>query len=333
MLVRHDVRADVTAAVPDLPAAPHEIAATVIADPEQWPPRVAMFGFPGGGYSRAYFDLDIPGHAGYSQAEHHASRGWLVVTVDHLGVGQSSLPDASRLSFEVCAAANDAAVRELVKRLVEGTLAPDLDAVSDRPFVIGAGQSMGGCLSIVAQARHRTFDALAVLGFSAIHTALPMPDGGWKGSDVARGRVGDFAASTAEMQAARAFHYGFHLEDVPADIRAADVDTYPLRLDGAVPTWASATMPDSAMSMLTPGVVASEAAAIDVPVLTVGGERDVVADLHAEPAAYPACPDVTAVLLRGSAHMHNFAETRQWLWRRLHGWVESLAALAPEVGA
>jgi pimeloyl-ACP methyl ester carboxylesterase len=328
MVLRQDVRLDVTAAVPELPGPPHHIAATVIADPDQWPPRVVLFGFPGGGYGRRYYDLEISGHVGYSQAEHHAQRGWLVVAVDHLGVGDSSLPDPALLSFEVLAAANDAAVRAVLDRLASGSLAPGLASFSDRPFVVGAGQSMGGCLSIVAQARHRTFDALAVLGFSAVHTALPTSDGGWQGSEVARGEVGDLATTTAELQARAIFQYAFHLEDVPADIRSADIDTYPLRRDGVVPSWASATMPSSALSMVTPGVVADEAAAIDVPVLTIAGERDVVSDLHAEPAAYRGSRDVTAAMQPGSAHMHNFATTRRWIWKRLHGWAESILALA-----
>src|SRR2546427_469009 len=38
---------------------------------------------------------------------------------------------------------------------------------------IGIGQSMGGCLTVVMQGRHATFDAIAPLGYSAIHTVLP----------------------------------------------------------------------------------------------------------------------------------------------------------------
>jgi pimeloyl-ACP methyl ester carboxylesterase len=85
-------------------------------------------------------------------------------------------------------------------------------------------------------------------------------------------------------------------------------------------------MPAAAISMLTAGVVSAEAAAIDVPVLTVAGERDVVPDIHAEPSAYSASLDVTAAEMVGSAHMHNFATTRVWLWKRLHAWADGLVA-------
>jgi predicted alpha/beta-hydrolase family hydrolase len=47
----------------------------------------------------------------------------------------------------------------------------------ETPFVVGVGQSMGGCVSIVTQAMHRPFDALAVLGYSASRTVLPVPQG------------------------------------------------------------------------------------------------------------------------------------------------------------
>ena len=52
-----------------------------------------LFGFPGGGYNRRYFDLEIDGHPGYSQARHHAQHGSVFVACDHVGVGDSDTPD------------------------------------------------------------------------------------------------------------------------------------------------------------------------------------------------------------------------------------------------
>ena len=40
------------------------------------------------------------------------------------------------------------------------------------------GQSMGGGVTILTQARFATFDAIAPCGVSAIHTVLPQPDAG-----------------------------------------------------------------------------------------------------------------------------------------------------------
>ncbi|HEY3672187.1 MAG TPA: hypothetical protein VGN51_14730, partial [Acidimicrobiia bacterium] len=51
---------------------------------------VVCFAKPGGGYARTYYTLDLPGPARGAQADWHAARGWVFVSVDHLGVGQSS---------------------------------------------------------------------------------------------------------------------------------------------------------------------------------------------------------------------------------------------------
>ena len=51
------------------------------------PPRAVLVCWPGGSYGRAYWDMHIPGHPGYSFAEHMTDRGFLVIAVDPLGVG------------------------------------------------------------------------------------------------------------------------------------------------------------------------------------------------------------------------------------------------------
>jgi pimeloyl-ACP methyl ester carboxylesterase len=176
MLTRHDVRIDVSGAAGIAGA---EIAATVIAPSIVAEKPVVAVGFPGGGYSRGYWDIQWPG--GYSQAEFHARRGWTFVAIDHVGVGDSSLPDPTVLTFEVLAATNSAATKRIVSMLCAGALSTNTAAPVKNPYVIGVGQSMGGCVSIVAQAAHRTFDALAVLGYSASHTVLASPDGAGPG--------------------------------------------------------------------------------------------------------------------------------------------------------
>jgi hypothetical protein len=63
-----------------------------------------------------------------------------------------------------------------------------------------------------------------------------------------------------------------------------------------------------------------------VPVFVGVGERDVVPAPREEPRAYPRSPDITVAVYPRMAHMHNMASTREQLWRRLHGWGESVAA-------
>src|SRR5215217_5998387 len=55
-------------------------------------PRAVLVCWPGGSYARAYWDMHIDGHPGYSFADHMAAQGYVVVAADHLGVGASSKP-------------------------------------------------------------------------------------------------------------------------------------------------------------------------------------------------------------------------------------------------
>ena len=49
---------------------------------------------PGGGMSRGYFDIEAPAALGnFSMARHLVDRGFIVVTLDPPGVGESDVPD------------------------------------------------------------------------------------------------------------------------------------------------------------------------------------------------------------------------------------------------
>jgi len=290
-------------------------AVTVIAAPAMAAALarpIVVFAFPGGGYGRRYFDLPLDGRGAggsYSQAEHHAARGAIVVACDHLGCGESD--GAPGLSLARIAAANAATVAEMRRRLAEGKAAPGLAAICD-PVAIAIGQSMGGCFTIAVQARHRCFDAVAILGYSAHHTVVPVPSGA--------------APGTFSLDVAR---YAWHWDDVPRELVEQDVPNYAVPHDGSpLPSWRSATVPEIAVDLLEPGYVSADAGAIGVPVFVAAGERDVVPDLHAEPAAYRGARDVTLYRQPRAAHMHNFAGTRALLWDRLASWYATCAALA-----
>ncbi len=308
-------------------------ATVMLPDPDALAdPPVVCFGFPGGGYRRGYFTFDMPGASGGGEAGWHVARGWVFVACDSLCVGESDTPtDAASVTFEHIAAANHAIVSEVLARLARGSLADGFPAVTD-PVKLGIGQSMGGSFTIVQQGQHRTFDAIGVLGSSAIQTRLWMPPGVPVLSRrfVPRGSsalvadelpVPAFAADAAGLPAIAA---GFHYDDVPRGIVEADLIDFPFRR-GVMPVWGTAKTPLCAISLLSPGVVAPEAAVIDVPVLVGVGERDVVPDPHEEPRAYQRSPDVTVYICPRMAHMHNFASTREALWRRLHLWGSGIA--------
>ncbi len=316
---RFELRVDVSGAVP---WADSELAVTLMVPAgEVDGPRTLALAFPGGGYSRGYWDIQWPGVERYSEAGYHVERGWIVGCVDHLGVGDSSLPDPEGLTFEVLAAANAAASHAVIDGLCDGTLVGGLGKI-DVSRTIGIGQSMGGCLTIVAQALHAPFDAIAILGFSGIHTVLPSPDGGVQVERVERGRADERALvrSSAELNSQNVFAWAFHYDDTEPALLEADLGgEYPLRV-GTPPPWGSATVPPSAVSMLSEGVVAEEAGALEVPVFIGVGARDVCPDPWMEPSAYRSSRDVTLVVVPRMAHMHNFASTRELLWHRLHTW-------------
>lgn len=322
-------RIDVTAAA-DL-GQPVEMAVSIhLPDPALLPARpVAIFACPGGGYSRHYFSMRFAGHEGYNEAAWHSARGTIHVTVDHIGVGASTIPDLSQISFQTLAATHNACVRQIAGDLRAGRMADDFPPVPSL-FCVGMGQSMGGGVTILSQGRFATFDAIAPCGVSAIHTALPQRDQG--AFEHGKARFDAVAEGTVKSHL-EAEHegvdylYAFHWEDVPADILHEDMKGgYPIRETS--PEFGSLTIPYCAVQMMLPGAFSPEAAKVRVPVLVANGERDTCPNPHAEPAAYGASCDVSIFIVPRMAHMHNFASTREVLWQRLHDWSRMVAGQA-----
>jgi alpha-beta hydrolase superfamily lysophospholipase len=275
---------------------------------------------PGGGYNRHYFDLPIEGH---SQAAHHVRQGVIVVAMDYPGAGDSSVPPLSETTLAAVAAATDAAVAHIGAQLRDGTLRPGYPPVADAA-VIGAGQSMGGFVVVAAQAGHRSFDGIAVMGASMVATRLPQPPGKLP-LDIPDGASPAEAAALATQHAD--WRHAFYWEDVPEAIVAADMaGGLPIRT--TAPVWGSATAPGFAASLMLPGIVAADAAAVDVPVLVAMGERDVCRSPIEELAAFASATDLALFVAPRMAHMHNFAGTRRLLWARLDAFIEQVARLA-----
>ncbi len=322
--------------VAQAPGGRASIAATVHA-PDELPARpIVVFALPGGGYGRGYFDLRFAGRSGYSQAEHHTAHGIVVVAMDHLGVGDSSTEANDVIVIEDIAAANDEAVREILRRLRSGTLDASLPAC-EPGFVVGTGQSMGGGVTIIMQGRHRTYQAISPLGYSAFQAVLPL-----RAPEARQGikaMFSHFRRSTPPAQLSvpqtsaeiKDFLYPFHMEDVPQDIVAADLaGGYPLRQDP--PPWGSRTVPRCVVGMMARDYVIEEAAAIDVPVFFGEGERDVSEDPWAESSRFPRVRDFTLFVCPQMAHMHNFATTRRELWDRSVDWMDSQRRAAARTG-
>ena len=138
-------------------------------------------------------------------------------------------------------------------------------------------------------------------------------------------RAGDVPPALESPFTHERIQYCFHYDDVPLEIVAADMAPMAdpsLGVSGA--PWRSAKIPVCAATGTSLAPAGTEAAWIKVPVLVAGGERDVIPDPHREAAAYTGSDDVTIRTVAHMAHMHNFASTRETLWRRLEGWIDSV---------
>ena len=112
-----EVAVDVTDQVAlGIPA--HTAATIVLPEPDELAdPPVVCFAFPGGGYSRRYYTFDMPGDDGTGQAGWHARRGWIFVACDHLGFGDSTVPDGNVLNYDNVALGNKVTVEQVMARL------------------------------------------------------------------------------------------------------------------------------------------------------------------------------------------------------------------------
>ncbi len=253
----------------------------------------------GGGYRRRYWHANYPGFAGYSFAEHLTAKGYAVLAVDLLGMGESTRPELETvLSRLKISAANDQATRYVVAGLTDGTFAR-----AGKVTVTGVGHSIGGMMVITQQAGHRSFDRLAVLGWSN----EPMMLGDADPATMAAGiRPGYLASPRVVMRAL------FYAPDVPLALIEAD------EADGSL------TPACLGRDALQPGVVHQAAAEIACPVFVMHGAVDTSPRPHAEVGYFRASPDVTLMVLPETAHCHNFATLRHRLWDRLDSWISSL---------
>src|SRR4029079_7525885 len=104
------------------------VRAPAAADPARR--LVLLVSCPGGSCTTGYFDLDVPGHAGYSMAEYFVDRGVVVAAFDHLGIGDSSaVDDIFAITPWIAAEGDDVATRAVLAGLRRRTRAPPLQTV------------------------------------------------------------------------------------------------------------------------------------------------------------------------------------------------------------
>jgi alpha-beta hydrolase superfamily lysophospholipase len=284
------------------PAGVRTLAADVFVPPELSVGPVVCCCVPGGGMSRGYFDLQVPPSVGnFSMARHLVERGIVVVTLDSPGVGESDLPDDGfTLTPDVVADVNARAFDQLLEEW------PDAHR-------IGVGHSAGGLLTVVQQARHRTYDALGLFGFGRgghAQFALTQAERDQAGGivELTRIRFGDPLPGGGSTATSPFLLGGM---EVPKDA---------LDALGAVKTPLLGVV---GLTSMIPGSVDAEMAAVDVPVFLALGEHDIAGDPHALPARFTGSNDFTLFVLAGTGHNHNVAPDRELLWERFVVWART----------
>jgi pimeloyl-ACP methyl ester carboxylesterase len=318
------LRFDVSTAVP-FPGATLGGWVCAPATLDRHAPVIVFACLAGGGCSTGYWDAVADDVADASMARYVARRGCVVVALDHLGIGGTSpIDDIYRVTPTIAAAAQDHALRRAITGLRAGTLAEGMPAVPD-VVPIGVGHSMGGMILGVQQARHGTFEAVAVLGHggdgmpealtaeeAAIDVEQPLV--AIETDVVASARLRFAPDSAVERRGSRAGL--FLLADVPAGLRGAfEAQRVPL-------------LYSSGLVSMVPRATDHAKRAIDVPVFLAFGDHDLSSDYFGNMARYRASRDVTLFVLPDAAHCHNHAVTRTLLWDRLIAWARGVSQIS-----
>jgi pimeloyl-ACP methyl ester carboxylesterase len=314
---RSTVDVDVSAVAP---AGCNRIAVDVFVPQNLGPRPLLWVCIPGGGINRQYFDLDVAGqHGAFSMARHLAAGGDLVVTVDPPGVGGSDVPDDGyTLTPHVVADVLAAATRTLQQDLGrDGIAGAELGRVAPRGTV-GLGHSAGALLVAFQQARHRSYDVVALLGFSA--SGLP----GVLTADELRyaARPKEFAEVVGTLTKAR---FGDPLPEW-SNSSAGELEPNLVaeQVDVALAAASSRLLALVGMTALMPGSVQPELDELRIPVFAALGEHDLGGTLDVLPSQLPACGDLTLFLLEGAGHNHNVARNRRLLWDHVALWAASV---------
>jgi pimeloyl-ACP methyl ester carboxylesterase len=280
---------------------------------------LVLFCLPGGGMNRRFFDL-MPGEGStdisFSFARQMAGRGFIVVFVDHLGVGESDRPeDGYELTPERVVQANQAALQQVLAGLRAGTLLNDLPPLPEL-LSIGVGHSMGAMLTLLQQAKYQSHRALALFGFST--RGMPeylIPD--------AKKLADDTAAVRAELvrlaKATFAVPYPEVKPSPQSNALFAGAAADPRGIEAIKAARDKMLAVPAFLSML-PGNVAPEAAQVEVPLFLALGERDIAGPTHQVPAAFGKSRDICLHILPETGHSHFLFPARTGLFNRFSGW-------------
>ncbi len=303
------VAVDVRAVAP--PGGERVVVDVFAPPPGVEPQPVLWWLLPGGGMSRRYWDLD----GSHGLARFLAARGHVAVTVDHLGVGESSVPaDPYGLTPYVVADVDAAVLRHVAAGVRAGDLVDGLPALPDLRTV-GCGHSAGAGLLVIQQARHRGCDALALLGYggrgmpeqldAALARYADDPDG-------LRGALPDLVRD----------RFGTPLPDL--DRRHGRDSSTDDGVKGALARASAPLLALVGLASMVPGNAREEIAALDVPVFLAHGDRDIGAPLEAVAPEFVGTGDLTLYRVPDSGHHSVASPNHGRLFERLHAWAAAV---------
>ena len=303
---------------PDAPAGAGELAADLVIPAQASDPPALVTCLPGGGMNRRYFDLHVdPEHGlgSFSMAHHLAGRGLWVLLVDHLGLGDSDIPDDPwTLTAPVVAAANAHAVDHARAALAAGDLVGGV-APTGPLRSIGVGHSAGGLLTCYQQARFRTHDAVALLGFAGggLRDHLSAAELDCAHDPAAtRQHIVELARTRFGRPLPRGRTTRSELLNRP-DVADAAFD--------AIGAARASLLAVVGLTSMIPGASSEELAAIDVPLFLGVGSHDITGPPERIAEAFPASTDITLHVVPDTGHNHNIAPNRHVLWDALADWI------------
>jgi pimeloyl-ACP methyl ester carboxylesterase len=306
---------------------PLAVVGDIFVPPLLRSPPVALFCMPGGTLTGRYFDLqpepDLQGGGGtdeFSFAVWMASRGFIVVTLNHLGIGGSSRPrDGFELTPDVLTTANSLAVERICDDLLAGRVAGQVQSLEELR-TIGVGHSMGAMLTVLQQARDRRHSALMLFGYSTrgLPAALSVEEASFAADPagarhnvvrLARTRSSDPYQTTKSSAQSRGLFAG-----EGADRRGVE----------ALQRARSQLLVTAGLFSMIPGSTAPECERIATPIFLAVGDRDITGSPHEIPVSFPASPDVTLLVLPATGHCHFLFASRRRLFERARAWVEAV---------
>ena len=308
--------------------------------------RAVLVCFPGGGMTRRYFDLPVPG---YSFARYAADHGFLIVLADHPGTGDSDAPDdgwsltpgavasieaaAVDRAWQCCRPATSTASRRWPRRPPSSASptpwartcsyhqAARLRRESSGPP--SPGGAPPGPPARLRRESSRLYAGLVLLGWP------PRPEY-LDPADLVLGELDatDPAAFAREVVASarRRFNEPFPvMQRGGSRLLVNNAASLPDDIRQALASVRAPLLAVCGHASMIPGTARRAAAAVDVPVFLGVGEHDIATSHHLIPNEFPASDDITLYVLPGAGHNQNVEPRREELWKRVTSWADQLS--------